>query len=418
MQMFTKLRLRLTLQFTILATCIYLLLGTIACAFFYEGLTDTIDAVLEEVATSLDASVSFNGTGVSFSSKPLEHVHLSDKHAVPTVQLWSADKVMVEQYGPAGTKVFMPGESEVGVEDHVRLRSINKPVIRDKKTVGFVQVQLPLSSRDDAIREFLEALAATAPFLIGGLAGAGYFFASRAVKPVEDSFAMLKQFSADASHELKTPVAIIRSACDNLAAEIKDNAAATERLEVISRTTERMERLIIDLLTLTKTEQPAEQKAVVESIPVVELDMVLREILGEFSDLFEEKGIELYAERIDTARVQADKDSLYKIFSNLLRNAARYTDRGGRVEVSLVVSETFATVNVSDSGIGIPAESLSKIFDRFYRVDQSRARTGGGSGLGLAIVKAFVEKLSGTIEVNSEAGKGSTFTVRLPLRNT
>lgn len=414
MKMFPKLRLRLTLQFTILATFVYLLLGSIAAAFFYAGLTDTIDAVLSDVANSLDDSVKFEGDKIFFAHKPLEHVHMSDRHAVPTVQLWSLNRTLVEQYGPPGKSVFADGESEMRIEN-VTLRSISFPIRRSSGIVGYIQIQLPLSNRDDAIREFLEALMYTAPFLITGLGGAGYFFASRAVQPVEESFAVLKQFSADASHELKTPVAIIRSACDNLIDDLKDNPVATERLEVISRTTDRMERLILDLLMLTKTEQ-AEPAPVALDTPAVELDMVLREILGEFGDLFEEKEIELYAERIDAAKVQTDKDILYKIFSNLLRNAARYTDKGGRVVVSLEVIEQLAVVSVTDTGIGIPPESLPMIFDRFYRVDQSRARTGGGSGLGLAIVKALVERLNGTIEVTSEQGKGSTFTVRLPVQ--
>ncbi len=417
MKMFTKLRLRLTLQYTLLATCVYLLLGAIASAFFYSGLTETIDSVLGEVANSLDDAVQYNGSTVSFVHKPLEHVHLSDKHAIPTIQLWNASRVLVEEYGPHGTNIFMAGESEGQAEPQVRLRSVNKPVHRGEQIVGFLQIQLPVSGRDDAIREFMEALTATAPFLIGGLAATGYFFASRAVKPVEESFALLKQFSADAGHELKTPVAIIRSACDNLADDLKDYPAAAERLEVIHRTTERMERLVLDLLLLTKTEQAKDEGRKESTVPVVELDMVFREILGEFGDLFEEKEIELYADRIDSAHVQADKDSLYKIFSNLLRNAARYTDKGGKVTASLEVSVDYATIIVSDTGIGIPPESLAKIFDRFYRVDQSRARTGGGSGLGLAIVKALVEKLDGSIDVTSEAGKGSTFIVKLPLYN-
>jgi two-component system, OmpR family, manganese sensing sensor histidine kinase len=415
MKMFSKLRLRLTLQFTILATCVYVLLGSIASAFFYAGMTETIDTVLDEVAHSLESAVSVGDNGVMFTRKPLEQVHLRDKHALPTVQLWSANRILVEEYGPAGKEVFLAGETEIQ-EAGVKLRSINRPINRNSQVVGYLQIQLPVEGRDNAIREFLEALISTAPFLIGGLAAAGYFFAFRAVRPVEESFAMLKRFTADAGHELKTPVAIIRSACDNLAAELKGNTAAMERLEVINRTTERMERLVADLMLLTKTEQAIEEAPRAKAeVPVVELDMIIREILGEFGDLFEDKGIELSADEIEPAKVRADKDSLYKIFSNLLRNCARYTDRGGKVTLGLQRHGDLAVINVSDTGIGIPAESLPKVFDRFYRVDESRARTGGGSGLGLAIVKVMVERFGGSISVTSEVGKGSCFTVYLPV---
>ena len=411
--MFNKLRLRLTLQFTILSACIYILLGSIASAFFYAGLTDAIDAALYDIATSLEESVRHDAETIAFTKKPLEHRKLLHVHSIPSIQLWNVRHALVEQYGPPGEPTLHIGEAEVQ-SGPLRLRSLGKPVISGLQIIGFIQVQLPVTARETAISEFLEALVSTAPFLIAGLAGAGYFFAARAVKPVEESYGMLRQFTADAGHELKTPVAIMRSACDNLLADLKDNPLATERLEVISRTTERMERLVFDLLLLTKTDS-SESKPKEIKTDTIELDMVLREILGEFSDLVEEKGMDMEADVIEPAKVTADKDTLYKIFSNLLRNAARYSDKGSRITVSLEVINGFAVTRISDTGIGIPEESLARIFDRFYRVDQSRARTGGGSGLGLAIVKALTERLGGRIEVESVVGKGSTFTVELPL---
>ncbi|MBY0547973.1 MAG: HAMP domain-containing histidine kinase [Candidatus Obscuribacterales bacterium] len=411
--MFKKLRLRLTLQFTILSICIYVLLGSIASAFFYAGMTDAIDAALYDIATSLEESVRHDAETIAFSKKPFEHGKLMHVHSVPSIQLWTAKRLLVEQYGPPGSPSLHEGEFEVQ-SGSLRMRSFGKPIISRLQIIGFIQVQLPVTARDTAISEFIEALVSTAPFLIATLAAAGYFFAARAVKPVEESYGMLRQFTADAGHELKTPVAIMRSACDNLLADLKDNPVAVERLEVINRTTERMERLVLDLLLLTKADA-SEPKAKEATAGTIELDMVLREILGEFSDLFEEKEMELFAEVIAPAKIVAEKDTIYKIFSNLLRNAARYSDKGSRITVSLQVDNGFAVTTVSDTGIGIPEESLNKIFDRFYRVDQSRARTAGGSGLGLAIVKALTERLGGTIHVESSVGKGSTFTVELPL---
>lgn len=414
--MFKKLRLRLTLQFAILSVCVYILLGAISSAFFYSGLTDAIDAALYDVATSLEESVRHDSETIAFTRMPLEHAKLAHVHSVPSIQLWDARHVLLEQYGPPGANSLHIGEYELDAGS-LRLRSLGKPIVNGLQIVGFIQVQLPVTARDTAIREFLEALLSTAPFLIGALAAAGYFFASRAVRPVEESYSTLKQFTADAGHELKTPVAILRSACENLAADLKDNRAASERLDVIQRTTERMERLVADLLLLTKTDASPERgrAEITPSTSAIELDMVLREILGEFSDLLEEREMDLIADEIQPAKVHADKDTLYKIFSNLLRNAARYSDKGAKITVSLKLENGLAVTRVADTGIGIPKESLDKIFDRFYRVDQSRARTGGGSGLGLAIVKALTEQLGGSIEVTSEVGKGSEFVIFLPV---
>ncbi|MBX9688254.1 MAG: hypothetical protein K2X27_16215, partial [Candidatus Obscuribacterales bacterium] len=171
------------------------------------------------------------------------------------------------------------------------------------------------------------------------------------------------------------------------------------------------QRLVADLLLLTKSEQ---SKVALKMMPL-RFDMLLREVLGEFGDLFEDKGIELIADTIHMARINGDKDALHRLLANLFENALNYTESGGKVKAELLVTGSNLLLTVSDTGVGIPAESIDKIFERFYRVDQSRSRAAGGSGLGLAIVKAITESHHGQIQVSSEVGKGTTFSITLPV---
>jgi len=172
-----------------------------------------------------------------------------------------------------------------------------------------------------------------------------------------------------------------------------------------------MRNLVADLLLLTKTEQgaaPLEMKS-------ISLDMLLREVLGEFSDLYEDKGVELRGESIEAVQLEGNQQSLEIIFSNLLKNALMYTESGGSVSVGLIRSGNQAVVAVADTGIGIAPADLERLFDRFFRVDEARSREDGGSGLGLAIVKAMVDSHRGSIHVESEPGKGTTFSISLPV---
>ena len=147
----------------------------------------------------------------------------------------------------------------------------------------------------------------------------------------------------------------------------------------------------------------------------LQVDKVARLCAEEFEDRFKEKKIELTVAELQPAMVHGDQDALHRLVTNLLENALRYTNEGGKVTVSCRIIGRVARLSVEDTGVGIPAESLPRLFDRFYRVDQSRSRNAGGSGLGLAIVKAIADAHRGYVEVASEPGKGTRFSVVLPL---
>ncbi len=138
-------------------------------------------------------------------------------------------------------------------------------------------------------------------------------------------------------------------------------------------------------------------------------------VFSDFKERFSEKKIELEIDTIEDAVVSMESQSLQCILTNLLENALKYTEPNGIVSISCRLSADEARITVKDTGIGIPAEDLNKIYDRFYRVDKSRSRSSGGAGLGLSIVKAMAERDGGSVTVNSILGTGSQFTVTLPI---
>ena len=228
---------------------------------------------------------------------------------------------------------------------------------------------------------------------------------------LEDSFIRTRQFSVDVSHELRTPLTILRGETE---VGLKWTREPEEFRQILQSNLEeinRMSGIIEYMLDLSRAE------AGVLSLDLQELDLkdLLAEQVQSVRLLAREKHVNLVFEGNRSAFVKADEMRLRQVFRNLLDNAVQYTSAGGEVRLGVDVAGSRVKVSVLDTGIGIPAESLPKIFDRFYRVDKARNRAHGGSGLGLSLAKTFVEAHGGTIEVTSEPGKGSMFTVYLPL---
>ncbi|MCX5794218.1 MAG: ATP-binding protein [Elusimicrobia bacterium] len=221
-----------------------------------------------------------------------------------------------------------------------------------------------------------------------------------------------KDFTANVSHELRTPLAAIKAFAETLrggAAEDPDHRM--EFLEEIERNADRMTRLVDDLLTLSALDSGARPPAA-ESVDLMrlaaEVTATLKPLAGR-----KELGLRLEPFR-DVPPVRGDRGQLKQVLTNLLDNAIKFTPEKGLVRVSAACAEGRVTVAVQDTGIGIPAEDLPRIFERFYRVDKARSRELGGTGLGLAIVKHIVEAHGGSVAVESRPGEGSTFRVSLP----
>ncbi len=252
---------------------------------------------------------------------------------------------------------------------------------------------------------------------------------------LEALYQQQQRFVADASHELRAPITSIRCNLDLLAkapdlpAEEAQAALADAQAEA-----NRMGRLVGDLLTLARSDSARQSqqsqdvtiangyKKNGEEKQLVDLDSLLLEVFRQYHPALENGNIDLrqqgpglLLQHITPARVHGDADQLKQVLVALLDNALKYTPYEGSISLSLTTDEHYAIVKVSDTGIGISPDDLPHIFERFYRADRARSRNRGGSGLGLAIVQSIVLEYQGTIEAESAPGKGSTFTMRLPL---
>lgn len=217
-------------------------------------------------------------------------------------------------------------------------------------------------------------------------------------------------FVSDASHELKTPLASIKLLTDSILQNDMDMNTVREFVSDIGNEAERLNRMSQKLLTLSKAESSQETDCEIISIlPTME------NVIRMLSVLAAENQVQIVTDAPQDCPVLIIEDDLYQILFNLVENGIKYNRKGGTLYLSLKRETDNAILSVSDTGVGIPQESLEHIFERFYRVDKARSRKSGGSGLGLSIVRSLVQRNGGTISASSEEGKGSTFTVTFPI---
>jgi heavy metal sensor kinase len=227
---------------------------------------------------------------------------------------------------------------------------------------------------------------------------------------LEGSFEHQVRFTADASHELRTPLTVILSQVELALSRPREGAAYRESLEACGRAARRMTSLVEDLLTLAR----ADSGKLELRVQRINLGVIADECAAMLESLAIERGVSVLVD-CGQAVVEGDPERLGQVVTNLLANAIRHTGPGGDVVVNTWVDEGMVVLSVKDTGVGIAEDQLSRVFDRFYRVDSARTRGGsGGSGLGLAICRSIVEAHGGTIGVESVLGKGSCFWVRVP----
>ena len=292
------------------------------------------------------------------------------------------------------------------------IRGFTRPIInvKDEKIIGYVRVSESLTDLNSTIRGLdlgLESGVAIAFFLSGF---GGIWSTNRAMKPIEASFQRLKQFTADASHELRSPLMAIKT---NASVALKYPEGIREKDEekfsAIASATNQMTRLTEDLLLLARTDKVSaiHQKS-------VHLSLILSDLMQLYEAIAREKDISLNAQLTEDLYFSGDEALLKQVFINLLQNALHYTVAGGSVTVEAKKINSKIVINVRDTGIGIAPENIDKIFERFFRVDKSRSYQTGNSGLGLAIVREIVQLHKGTISVESKLEIGSCFTIRFP----
>lgn len=224
-----------------------------------------------------------------------------------------------------------------------------------------------------------------------------------------------REFVADVSHELRTPLATVKSYAETLMdSGVEDAELKHKFLSVIVRETDRMTRIVKDLLTLSRLDEGAEGAKNLETIDV---KAFLNNIVESmFINAKKKNQTITYKIENNVPMITTESDKLEQVIVNILSNAIKYTPEGGHIKVisGALYSEIF--IKIIDDGIGIPKENLSRIFERFYRVDKARSRETGGTGLGLAIAKQIIENLGGAITINSEYGKGTEVIISIPIK--
>jgi two-component system sensor histidine kinase SenX3 len=265
------------------------------------------------------------------------------------------------------------------------------------------------SSPEPTIRQFETARAVVEASVVPSLPAGTVVVVARDVTAARRVERLRRDFVANASHELKTPVASILAIAETLRHAVAEDPDAAERfLARLESEAIRLSRLVRDLLELSRLEGELHEPA------PVRLDHVVRTEAERLRPRAESAGLSLVVEHLEPLEVEGSEADLALLVHNLVDNAIRYTEEGGRIRVSLTAAGDTGEIAVDDTGIGIPSRDLDRVFERFYRVDPARSRETGGTGLGLAIVRHVAGSHDGEVRVESVLGAGSTFTVTLP----
>jgi heavy metal sensor kinase len=454
-------RWRLTLWYTLLSAIGLLLLG----AALYLGLRAALFESFEEQARS-EAAFALNAVSVTNSQlhvtpdgmTELDH----DDHFVrlidPSGQIVYQSETALQDFpldqtsyrqALAGHSVYdvWPGNGEaIGI--------VSQPVENGGEVVGVLQIGSTRGDTEEVLRIILLAFLIAGPIMLLLAAGGGYLMAGRALAPVrqitglaatidptdldarlaldlpddelgqlaqtfdamlariERGFDQQRQFTADAAHELRTPLGFMRSQVDVALRRPRSAQEYQIALEALDGDIDRMTRLVTALLTVSRSEsgQLALHRV------TLDLQALLRATLASYEPLATERGLVLVDES-SAVSVQADADLLGQLLTNLIDNAFTHTPAGGSIAVGCASEPEQVRLWVADTGAGIAPEHQERVFDRFYRVDAGRSRGSGGAGLGLTIARAIVEAHGGTISLQSAVGSGTRIDVTLPARS-
>lgn len=325
---------------------------------------------------------------------------------------------------PQGLPIQLHNHDLQTLEDHQSVRYQQYSLLLKNYSGspwGYMQVGRSLQEFDDHLASLRLTMLAGLPVVMLLIAAAGWSLAGLAMKPIYRSYQKMQQFTADAAHELRTPLATIRAIVESTRdVDFLTEAEAKEALAGVDRQNQRLVQLAQDLLLLSRLEVSTEasSKQITKAHPVCCLNDLILDVVESLSVLEIAAPIHLTAQIqvTEPLYVAGDEGQLVRLISNLVTNALQYTPAGGKVMVTLTQEDQQALIQVQDTGIGIAPTDQIHIFDRFYRVNCDRSRHTGGAGLGLAIVKAIVQAHQGSIQIHSELGRGSIFTVRLPLK--
>ncbi len=284
----------------------------------------------------------------------------------------------------------------------------------DLQTWGTLQVGRSLQEFDRYLANVRQSFLIGFPPILLAIGGASWGLAGLAMQPIYRSYRQIQQFTGDAAHELRTPLAAIRATIEStLQLATFSELDAKTTLKTLDRQTQRLSVLVRDLLLLSRIEQ----QDVFSKTQICCLNDLLADLEEELAAFALRSEVQLTVEAsVSTPiNVKGDEAQLYRMVYNIASNAIAYTPSGGTVTVRLEKVNDRAIVRIQDTGIGIAPEHQHRIFDRFYRINSDRARHTGGSGLGLAIAQTIAQLHNGKIEVKSQPDRGTLFTIYLPV---
>lgn len=455
--MFQATRCRLALWYTTMTAVLLLFFATGVYCYVRTTLIERIDDTLNHVVEVVERSLVFDSLQTSNPKHREFHINLEASFR-DNADAVEDDHIDLEWFSPTGELLWSTLSEPLNIPLHsnrtgetvrithhyghnntckeILLRQVTDRVQIGRQVLGYLRVSHPWFEVTKPSRQLTVDLSLGILFMVSAVAAIGWFLSGIAIQPVRESFYRLKQFTADASHELRSPIATIQT---NVQAALADGEAEPQyrqQLQVIERLTRRMGRLVEDLLFLARQDSGIIQ----QQWQAVPLDELLIEVMEEQQLLAKTKGVCLSLEFNDLGTavnsnaelfqvessedafiLQGDRDQLTRLFTNLVTNALQHTPKEGKIGLTLqpLLSKNHhraLQVTVQDTGKGIPPEALPHLFDRFYRVDPARTHDpSGGSGLGLAIAQAIVLNHKGNIQIKSEVNQGTTVTVTLPL---
>jgi len=449
---FRSIKFKLTLWYLIVLSILLVLFGAISYILLaynlYQNLDNSLRTRAAEIGTNLNTQI--GGMTLTVQQQLGEMVLIYDYRGNVLLSsgpvLDSGIVQSVIQQTSAGTETIISTTTTDGQRVHLYAVSVSSSQFSPILVVG-----RSIGETSQALDSFVQTLViAVAVTLV--LAGAGgLFLAWRAFKPVDEitraakgieetdlsrrievrsndelgrlaatinemigrlekAFERQRQFTADASHELRTPLSVIEAEATLALRRERSPDEYQKSLVSVNEEVDYMSSILEKLLMLARADAGKEQMNFIN----VNLKDLITAIAPDIEMLANEKGLQFALSVEDGLVTKGDEIKLKQLFLNLLDNDIKYTAEG-KVSISLSQLDKNAVITISDTGMGIPPEHLPHIFERFYRVDKARSRSEHGTGLGLAIVKYIVDAHNGKIEVTSELGKGSTFTVTLPL---
>jgi two-component system, OmpR family, manganese sensing sensor histidine kinase len=417
--MFDRIRLRLSLN--------YLLVISTILTTFAVGMRILYDRVLHQkiidrltlVAERAIDNIELDRDRLTFDREliDLHRIHSNTPVLIPehNLELFDLQGRRLSKLGNVSVNLpfsFDNFEQVSAGKTHVQYVTLPLIASDTEQKVGYIRVSQSLSAVDTSINRLDLGL-------VGGIvstliisSGGTIWLTKQAIKPAEASFQQLRQFTADASHELRSPLMAISS---NVSVALKYpegiRTGDIAKFQSIASAATQMRRLTEDLLWLARNNMNVDTT----QPKVIDLSKILEKTVETHRAIAAEKQIEIEDHLLNPSRLLGDDLELQRVFTNLLENAIFYNRIGGSISIEMTRERRFISVAISDTGIGIDTENLPKIFDRFWRADTSRTQWEGGSGLGLAMVRDIINRHQGRIEVTSEKNVGSCFIVQLPI---